>query len=229
MPLAPAPLVPPVSIIPVFGRPYIQLRDDNSSKLKKAVLPRVSEHPEYGDLLRSLCTHVLDNDDFLTFPASVGKHHYWNGGLVDHTIEVIEYCAPVAKAQSLDVGVMTTAALWHDFAKIKDYAPTVRGWETTPHYKRIRHVVGSVLELDRAYNLLKEDEFPELHEKLIHIMLSHHGRLEWGSPVLPQCAEALLLHQADYFSAQEKCCSYTHDCNIGRARGATPPAPTAGD
>lgn len=149
---------------------------------------------------------VLCNASFQIFPASTSKHHDWRGGLLQHTRQV----AMAAKAivdlsyncnMNLDKQVVLTACVFHDFGKIYDYYLNSADfkWQKTAHYHTIHHVAKSY-----SYFLEKVAAFDHIEvpfkEAVSHCILAHHGRLEYGSPVVPQTREAWTVHIADMTS-----------------------------
>lgn len=135
-------------------------------------------------------------------PGEKHSHHAYNGGLAVHTGEVVEI-AIGANQQCRDDAVIVIAGLFHDVGKIWDYSQTSEGsWTKTSHHKNVKHLVRSFSEFER-HCLRYPDHGLSLEqiENIEHCILAHHGRREWGSPVEPVTPEALLLHQADYYSA----------------------------
>jgi len=94
---------------------------------------------------------------------------------------------------------LITAVIWHDYMKVKDYCWLDGKIVKTDYGKKIYHVAGSAMEFHfHAASCLST----EVLERIEHLLLSHHGRKEFGSPVEPQTAEAFILHTADMMSAQ---------------------------
>jgi 3'-5' exoribonuclease len=167
-----------------------------------------------------LCLKVLDDPRFLTTYGSAGQHHAYEGGLIVHTAEVLETSFHLSNIyRAADREVLTVAAIYHDYMKIKEYLPEVQGigvysngvpvkFGKTPYRNLVRHVAGSHAEFIK--NLAKftetlpvdNGEFENKVLNIEHCLLSHHGRLEWGSPVEPQTVEANILHMADMLSMQ---------------------------
>ena len=151
--------------------------------------------------LQEICFVVTQDEKFKRWPASHGKHQTYPGGLVVHTAEVLEGCLMLSECQHLDVDkdALVTAVILHDYAKIYDYQEKDDGtFEYADHVKKIRHVSRSYAEFmimarDRNLN-------PELTDKIGHLILSHHGRKEWGSPIEPETIEAHILHFSDMLS-----------------------------
>ena len=136
-------------------------------------------------------------------PASPNGHHARLGGLLQHTCEVAHLALAAARlAPTADRDLLLAGALLHDIGKIESYR-----WDglfdTTIAGRALGHVVLGSLLLDRAvhnahYPTCTRDELELLH----HLILSHHGKLEFGSPVLPLTLEAEILCHADLASAR---------------------------
>ena len=151
-------------------------------------------------VLRILNDRVLEDVDFLNAPGGAEHHHNYRHGLIIHVAEVMANVWRMTGFNPSDE--LVTAVIWHDYMKIKDY-----GWGglyheqivKLPYRKLINHVAGSAMEFHRlAYGKVSTETL----ERIEHLLLSHHGRKEWGSPVEPATAEALILHAADMMSAK---------------------------
>jgi 3'-5' exoribonuclease len=135
-------------------------------------------------------------------PASLRGHHAAIGGLLKHTTEVAAIARTIARTSGADQELVLAGVLLHDIGKLESYA-----WgglfEYTVAGSLVGHVVLGALMFDRR--LRQESEAPCTESErllLLHLILSHHGRLEWGSPVLPLTLEAEVLHWADNASAK---------------------------
>lgn len=162
--------------------------------------------------LRKACDVVLTDERFWEAPASAtdskNNHHCWNGGLAEHTFEVLQNAVAMVDAKS-DLDIVVAAALFHDYMKVRSYdrheyvvkdqnflSP---GWVGNDYKKKIYHIAGSYAEWVKiAEEALVEQE---TIDAVGHCILAHHGRPEWGSPVVPQTREAYILHSADMLSA----------------------------
>jgi 3'-5' exoribonuclease len=168
--------------------------------------------------LRNVAASVLSTSEFEEWPASLSFHHHYVGGLLLHTVEVTEYALSAAQPLGLDDlsrDILITACVWHDFMKIEDYekVPFVsdnrrhvlidggpEAFIASDKYSTIRHVQGSAIEFS---NVARAHGIPRsIEDRVVHCIIAHHGRPEWGSPVEPKTVEALLLHQADMLSAK---------------------------
>lgn len=149
-----------------------------------------------------LCSKVLCDHKFKQAYGSTTKHHNFKGGLIVHTSEVLEYALQMALSKTLDVNLdnLITAVIFHDYAKFADYELNDGAIEYTQHRVNISHLNKSYAIF---YNMAMQHH---VNEKTIddigHIILAHHGRLEWGSPVTPQNTEAFIIHFADMLSSR---------------------------
>jgi 3'-5' exoribonuclease len=157
-----------------------------------------------------LTNRVVQDPDFQKWSGSGSpeKHHYGDGGLLIHTYEVAHHCLALANShfaihhRKLNVDELLVAAVWHDFGKLCDYRRINGQWEKDPnHSRKIHHISRSALEFQRFSS---RHTLPQTFDvdHVIHMILSHHGRREWGSPVSPATPEAWILHAADNLSAR---------------------------
>jgi 3'-5' exoribonuclease len=146
-----------------------------------------------------------DEDDFRRrygqCPASIAGHHAKIGGLLKHTTEVAAIARTIARVAGGDPELILAGALLHDIGKLEAYA-----WDgifdyTEAHYL-LGHVVLGARMLDRRLRESGQPCTPREHELLEHLILAHHGQLEFGSPVRPVTLEAEILHWADNASAK---------------------------
>lgn len=136
---------------------------------------------------------------FRDAPAAVSNHHAYAHGLLEHTLTVAESARTIAKTYrdiypTLDTDVVVAGALLHDLGKIDSYAMSPVPEITLPGAILDHIALGYVRfeKLAEEANLSKD-----LRLHLAHIMLSHHGQKEFGSPVLPATQEALIVSAAD--------------------------------
>lgn len=135
-------------------------------------------------------------------PAATVGHHAYLGGLLKHTVEVIFIGRNVAKIANADVDLVTAGILFHDIGKLEAYR-----WDTAfaPTEKNVLygHVVLGALELERRVRAAKPMPCTEQELDILqHLVLSHHGVLEYGAPVRPATLEAEIVHFADNASAK---------------------------
>ena len=139
-------------------------------------------------------------ESFLTWPGATWNHHTQAGGLFVHTTEVLEVVWVFCDLYpSLNKGLAITIALLHDIGKVRAYSGPI-GAKRTLEGRLLDHLVMSVTEVSKALDELPD--FPErLRVKVLHGIVSHHGKKEQGSPVAPMIPEAVLVYYADHLSA----------------------------
>lgn len=135
-------------------------------------------------------------------PASVSGHHAVLGGLLQHTVEVGAIARTVSRACGADWELVLAGVLLHDIGKLDAYR-----WDgvfdyTEAHYLVGHVVLGALALVRRLDETMPPPCTPEERQLLLHLVLSHHGRLEYGSPVQPLTLEAEVLHWADNASAK---------------------------
>ena len=135
-------------------------------------------------------------------PASVRGHHAMLGGLVRHTWEVATIAESIGLACGANVNLIIAGVLLHDIGKLETYSWD-GAFEYTIRGQLLGHVVLGALMLDRKARAMKPMSCTEHELELLqHLILSHHGRMEFGAPVSPMTVEAEVLHYADNASAK---------------------------
>jgi 3'-5' exoribonuclease len=157
--------------------------------------------------LRRVVDLFFADDDFrlkleLT-PGSVNGHHAKLGGLLMHVYEVTNIARTAAKTMSANVDLVVAGALLHDIGKVEAYCIDGGVFANTPCGLLLGHVVLGCLMLERRLAALGRTicSAGQLLD-LQHMILSHHGSLEFGSPVQPMTTEAEIVHWADEASAK---------------------------
>jgi 3'-5' exoribonuclease len=161
--------------------------------------------------LKNLLNLFFKDKDFVKMfcssPSAITHHHNYVGGNLEHTVGVIRLCKNISEMYSgINNDLVITGAILHDVGKLKEYNITASIDKTD-----IGNFIGHIVMGDRwIREKIKEirdngDEFDkELENKICHIILSHHGRYEYGSPRLPKTIEAMLVHAADLMDSQVK-------------------------
>ncbi len=140
-------------------------------------------------------------EEFKRTPAGITMHHNYIGGLLEHTIHVLEICKSLLSIHpQLDHDLMIAGALLHDIGKTREFRVTTNIKQTPDGMLRGHITIGQEMLLEKIGSI---SGFPEeLKMKIAHIMLSHHGNGECGSPVAPAFAEAEAVHYADECDAK---------------------------
>jgi len=154
-------------------------------------------------VIRSLLDELVINDPrFFSWPAATKVHHNYEGGLAVHTLQVVNHSISIwenYEGKDLDIEVIIGGAMLHDIGKLSEY--TKDGERTTFGYL-ISHLVEGV---ERINDFCYKNEIPINTDRKIllikHIVLSHHEKLEFGSPVTPAVQEAVIVARADSLDA----------------------------
>lgn len=137
-------------------------------------------------------------------PAAKAIHHAFLGGLLEH---VLSLCA-LAKAtgahyKNIDLDLLLAGVILHDLGKIHELTYD-RGFGYSDEGQLIGHIVMGIRMVEEKVRTLP-DFPPNLRALLEHMILSHHGQLEFGSPKVPLFPEALLLHHLDNLDSKMEC------------------------
>lgn len=163
-----------------------------------------------SERLKKVLALFYDDEPFrLRFertPASINGHHGKVGGLLLHVWEVAYMARHMAKAMRAEEDLVMAGVLLHDIGKLEAYDVAWEGFVRTPAGNLIEHVVlGSMMLDDRLARAAARGEAlcsADQRLELQHMILSHHGKLEFGSPVRPLTLEAEIVHRADDASAK---------------------------
>lgn len=155
---------------------------------------------------KTLLKAFLDDSGFLelfiTSPGGLSIHHNYVGGLLEHTVGAMEMVSAMAERHPalLHRDQLITGAFLHDIGKTREIY-----WEIAREYttegKLLGHIVLGIMMLEEKLAMIKD--FPvDLANRLRHMVASHHGSLDHGSPVKPSTAEALVLHLMEALDAR---------------------------
>jgi 3'-5' exoribonuclease len=154
---------------------------------------------------RKLTSHILLDSDFLpqftAAPAARQMHHAYMGGLLEHTLSMAQLAAQIADHYPyVNKDLLIAGTLLHDLGKTAEYN-LHDGFSFSDDGRLVGHIVRAVVIVERAIAELG-DIPPEAARELIHLIAAHHGKLEWGSPVVPKTVEAVILHQIDMLDSR---------------------------
>ena len=158
--------------------------------------------------LKNLLTEVFSDDSivrkFRIAPAAKSVHHAWLGGLIEHVLSMAGMARLAASHyKDVDLDLLLTGVLLHDIGKIEELT-----WDRSFGYSSEGQLLGHISIGIRivADKLRALPSFPPRLRTLVeHMILSHHGELEFGSPRMPQFPEALLLHHLDNLDSKMEC------------------------
>ncbi len=140
-------------------------------------------------------------DSFKSHSAAKSVHHGFMGGLLEHTLSVTNMCQYFADHYPMiNRDLLITAALFHDMGKIQEISGFPQN-DYTDEGQMLGHIYIGARAMEDAAE--KIPGFPaKLKNELVHCILSHHGKLEFGSPKVPAIMEAMALHLADNADAK---------------------------
>jgi 3'-5' exoribonuclease len=150
--------------------------------------------------LRRLLASVVDDPAIVPklkrAPAAMTMHHAFIGGLLEHIVSVCGLVrASAAHYPDVNADLLYTGAILHDLGKI-DELSYARGFSYTTEGELLGHIVIALALLRKKMDAI-EGFPPELRTLVEHLLVSHHGTLEFGSPRPPMFREAILLHYLD--------------------------------
>ena len=181
---------------------FLSKSSRNPDEMGKELLNRVVQIKNSN--LKTLLKNIFSGEGLEKFkiaPAGKSWHHGYLHGLIEHTLEIVKLCDLMCDFhKELNRDLLVAGALLHDFGKTEEL-----NYDSVFDYsdkgKLIGHIVicASMIEQETK----KINGFPEeLKNLLIHLVLSHQGKLEYASPVVPKIPEAIALYQADELSAK---------------------------
>jgi len=192
--------VQPLSDDGVDARDFLPSADRDAGEMYEELLGwvRSVEDPHIRQLLERVFNDPEIGARFRMAPAAKAMHHAYIGGLLAHTLSVIGLCHRVAGhygSEAVNRDLLLAGAMLHDLGKAWEL-DWHRGFDYTDHGRLLGHIVEETLLVDRIIGEI--DGFPEeLRMQLIHLVISHHGTYEYGSPRRPKTVEALILHYVD--------------------------------
>jgi 3'-5' exoribonuclease len=156
------------------------------------------EHPALRDLLARIAAENADR--LRVWPAARQVHHAYRSGLLEHLLKIMEIATMIAERYGARRDLLVAGALLHDIGKLREL-----NYEIAIDYSvegnLVGHIVIGVGMLRDAIRAMP-DFPPELAVELEHLILSHHGARELGSPVVPMTIEALILAAVDDLDAK---------------------------
>lgn len=155
-------------------------------------------------LAKLLSLFFEDNEfveKFCRAPAAVTFHHAYLGGLLEHTLGLTELGLKLLEERrALNRDLLVTGIILHDIGKV-DEMSYERAFQYTDQGQLMGHLILGLLRVEEKIKSIPD--FPaQMRHVIHHLILSHHGQYEWGSPKLPMCIEAVALHYLDNLDAK---------------------------
>lgn len=183
---------------------FVLVCDQDREGLARDLQALVSsvKNPFLKKLLHSFFRKEPQWQRFQDAPAAKGIHHAYLGGLLEHSLSVARIADTLAAHYSgVDRSLLLAGALLHDIGKVEELVMEVAVIDYTPQGRLKGHLVmGSEMVAEAAAHI--KDFPPALLTQLQHLILSHHGRKEFGSPTVPMTVEAVLLSFVDDLDAK---------------------------
>lgn len=160
--------------------------------------------------VRALIGKFVNDERFATgfqrAPAAMALHHAWLGGLLEHTLNVLRLAKQTCPLYPrVNEDLVLAGAFLHDCGKVAELAYRTN-FEYTSEGQLVGHITQAVLWVHEKCAELSQETGrlfpPEIRTAVTHIILSHHGKYEFGSPRLPATAEAFMLHYLDNLDAK---------------------------
>lgn len=158
-----------------------------------------------GEPWQRLVTHLLLDESFLydfsNAPAARNMHHAYIGGLLEHTLSMATLADFLASHYPfVNRDLLLAGTLLHDMGKVIEY-DTSKSFTFSEDGRLVGHITRAIVLVEKAAAELGDIPEDTLRH-LVHLIASHHGTQEWGSPVVPKTLEAILLHQVDLLDSR---------------------------
>ncbi len=139
-------------------------------------------------------------NDFIIFPAAVKNHHEYASGLLSHTVEMLDLASAIQNIhKEIDRDLLLTGVILHDVGKTIEFNGPIATRYTTEG-RLLGHISIMAAEIKEIAD--QANIHSDIPLYLEHMILSHHGEQEFGSPVCPMTLEAFVLHFVDDFDAK---------------------------
>jgi 3'-5' exoribonuclease len=175
-------------------------------------------NPDLKLLLSTMLADPAINQAYHEAPAAKQLHHAWLGGLLEHVVSLLTLADRVAPHYPiLDRDLLLTGVILHDIGKLRELSWEI-GFEYTVEGVLLGHIQMGVALAEKTIDSLPGFP-PKLRLLVLHMILSHHGKLEFGSPKLPMIPEALALSFLDDLDAKMQAVQGEFDKCIREGKG----------
>jgi 3'-5' exoribonuclease len=157
--------------------------------------------PDLKLLLTTLLSYPVLAQAYREAPAARQLHHAWLGGLLEHVVSLLKLADRVVPSYPLlHRDLLLTGVVLHDIGKVRELSWEI-GFDYTVEGTLLGHIQMGVELVEKTIDSLPGFP-PRLKTLVVHMILSHHGKLEFGSPKLPMIPEALVLNFVDDLDAK---------------------------
>ena len=162
---------------------------------------RLFENEDLRQLFELMVSDEEFWEAFCEAPAAKAMHHARIGGLLEHSVGCLRVARSLAEIYPVDRDLLFFGAIFHDVGKVRELSWDSGGFAYTTEGRLLGHVVIGERLVSSYIKMLPA--FPEeLRLKLSHLLISHQGETEYGSPERPKTMEALLVHLIDNLDAR---------------------------
>jgi 3'-5' exoribonuclease len=182
---------------------YLPTTEQNRQALAEEIrlAGRAFENEYLKRLFESMVSDVGFWGAFCEAPAAKGMHHARIGGLLEHSVCCLRIARALAEVYPVDRDLLLFGAIFHDVGKVRELSWSAGSFAYTTEGRLLGHVV--LGERLVASHVAALPNFPEeLALRISHVLLSHQGETEYGSPEQPKTLEALLVHLIDNLDAR---------------------------
>lgn len=182
------------AFLPSSQRPREEMIDELVEKISRLAEP-------WQGLVEELLLADTFLPRFANAPAARTMHHAYIGGLLEHTLSMATLAEQLADHYPyVNKDLLVAGALLHDMGKALEYT-VEESFSFSDDGRLVGHIVRAVVMVEAAAEKLGTLSL-EQRRQLVHLIASHHGTQEWGSPVVPKTIEAVLLHQIDLLDSR---------------------------
>jgi 3'-5' exoribonuclease len=176
-------------------------------KMKKEFLEVIKQIK--NEHLAKLVDNIFDDaftEAFVNSPAAYTVHHDYEGGLVEHTLEMLRLIPAIKESfPKINKDLLTVGVILHDIGKVREFEQ-----KTTITFTTEGKLLGHIFIGAEYIKSKMPKDFPkDLQDEVLHMILAHHGEYEYGSPVKPSTAEAVALNTLDLVSSRINMAYYT--------------------
>ncbi len=183
---------------------YLQSSEFDPDEMMDNLLTTINEikTESIKEILKKIITDEEINKRLKYWPAAASVHHDFRSGLLQHISEMIEIAKSMKKFYPrVNYDILTAGIVLHDIGKLYE----LDGGKISVTYSKEGMLVGHIVKGVLLFESFGGKELPEdIYLHIVHLILSHHGTREYGSPVVPSTVEAIMLTYIDNLSAKSR-------------------------
>lgn len=193
------------------------------AQLKELILEQVRA-PLMRSFFKTLFGQGELTDRFKRAPAAKSNHHDYIGGLLEHVLSMARVAVDLADHYAryypglINKDLLLAGCVLHDLGKCRELSYS-RSFHYTTHGQLIGHIPHGIELVNDIVSRMQTTPPEEMILQIKHLILSHHGRLDYGSPVRPRTPEAMLLHQIDMIDSRMNMCAKIFDEHADQDQG----------